>query len=105
VENSPAKKGDSTMKTNLQVVTYKNVSEIGRAHPEIKNLTMAFHIPKGMSYDGILKNLQKKNIEGRVYRVGHFIWKPAENTNAKCACFEKVGDNAHCPRHGDKPQL
>ena len=90
------------MNTALQIVEYKNVSEIGRAHPEIKSLIMAFHIPKGMTIEGIRKNLLKKGVSQRVFRVGNFVWMPAENTEKICACFQYVGDNAHCPRHGDK---
>lgn len=85
----------------LQIVEYKRVSEIGRTHPEVKSLSVVYQIPRGMGIESIRAQLMKRNIKERVFRVGNFIWKPAQTTERLYACFEKVGDNPGCSRHGD----
>lgn len=80
----------------FRVSNYKSSSELYRAHPEIKSLTVLYAIPRGQTADGIITALRKKNAQGNLYQIGNFIWQPSSKP---CVCLKAIGDNGYCEAH------
>lgn len=78
---------------------YQSKTELQKAHPEIKSFQVAYQIPRGQNVETVRRELQKRNIEGRVYQVGDFIWREAESISL-CTCLKQIGDNGPCAIHG-----
>lgn len=80
------------------VTPYHSQTELARIHPA--PLQVIYHAPRGQSVETQLAALASKNIEGPVYKVGDLYYQTATTTPKLCACFQYIGDNPHCPRHG-----
>ena len=80
----------------FSVQFYKSQSELLRAHPEARSLTVVYQIPRGQTTEGIASALRKKNAQGSLYQIGNFIWKPS---GKQCICLKVMGDNGPCPAH------
>ena len=63
---------------SITIIPYKSIPQLQAAHPEAKNLTIAYQIPRGQTAEGILTALRKKNAQGQLFQVGNFVWKQAE---------------------------
>lgn len=81
---------------SFSVQPYKSQSELLRAHPEVKSLTVVYQIPRGQTTEGISVALRKKNAQGQLYQIGNFIWQPSSKP---CICLKIIGDNGYCEAH------
>lgn len=67
------------MNGTIFIVEYKNKVELQQAHPGEK-FTVVHQIVRGQTDAGVKAALAKKQISGRVYQVGNFIWQAARET-------------------------
>lgn len=85
----------------FNLTTFKDVRELQNQHPQYKNLQTVMIVPRGMTHEGVIKQLEKSTkASGELFWIGNIIWKPAEKSQPLCACFKFIGDNPMCPRHG-----
>lgn len=63
---------------SITIVQYQSRDELKVAHPELKNLTVVHQCGARETLEETITALRGKQVQGRFYQVGNFIWKEAQ---------------------------